>query len=95
MEKNRYHMYLMKGKSVSSLLLPLSLFGFKYAKFRGKVANILFSYTLENRYCTAKPWPFTSKTNKVSMKFVSGASGRFEGFAATYTSSLTKGLSTC
>ena len=41
-------------------------------------------------YCTAKPWPFTSMTNNVSMKFVSGASGRFEGFSATYTTSLTK-----
>lgn len=43
------------------------------------------------RYCFGKPWPFTSRTNEVSVKFVSDYSGRFEGFSATYTTSLTKG----
>lgn len=43
-----------------------------------------------NRYCIAKPRPFTSRSSKVSMKFVSDNAGRFEGFSLMYTTSLTK-----
>ncbi|XP_028398054.1 tolloid-like protein 1 [Dendronephthya gigantea] len=47
-------------------------------------------YALNDGNCFAKPRPFTSRTNEVSLKFVSDYSGRFEGFSATYTTSLTK-----